>query len=109
MRRDTGYFVLNETSSLIILSSLTQIWLSLKVLCTATIGKPGETQSVDVLSRKSFRVDYDFPPFCTNHIIDIFSRRWREIGDGMFHSFTALSFNMSPNSFQYPFVFFYVW
>lgn len=101
--------MLNKTSSVIILSTLTQIWLSLKVLCTATLGKPGETQSLGVLPRKILRVDYDFSPFCTNHIVDIFSRRWREIGDGMLHSFTTLSFIMSPNSFQNPFVLVYVW
>ncbi|CDY23292.1 BnaA08g12540D [Brassica napus] len=72
-----------------------------QVLCTATIGKPGETQSVDVLPRKSFRVDYDFPPFCTNHIMDIFSRRWREIGDGIFIEKALLAVIPSQRDFPY--------
>ncbi|KAH0915427.1 hypothetical protein HID58_029873 [Brassica napus] len=72
-----------------------------QVLCTATIGKPGETQSVDVLPRKSFRVNYDFPPFCTNHIMDIFSRRWREIGDGMFIEKALLAVIPSQRDFPY--------
>ncbi|CAN6988401.1 unnamed protein product [Brassica oleracea var. botrytis] len=72
-----------------------------QVLCTASTGKLGETQSVDVLPRKSFRVDYDFPPFCTNHIVDIFSRRWREIGDGMFTEKALLAVIPSQRDFPY--------
>ncbi|KAG2319484.1 hypothetical protein Bca52824_012697 [Brassica carinata] len=72
-----------------------------QVLCTATIGKPGETQSVDVLPRKRIIVDYEFPPFCTNHAVDIFCRRWREIGDGMFIEKALLGVIPSHRDFPY--------
>ncbi|KAF8074322.1 hypothetical protein N665_1113s0003 [Sinapis alba] len=72
-----------------------------QVLCTATLGKPGETQSLGVLPRKIFRVDYVFPPFCTNLVVDIFSRRWREISDGAFIEKALLAVIPSQKDFPY--------
>ncbi|KAF8045941.1 hypothetical protein N665_4195s0001 [Sinapis alba] len=72
-----------------------------QVLCTATLGKPGETQSLGVLPIKIFRVDYVFPPFCTNHVVDIFSRRWREISDGAFIEKALLAVIPSQKDFPY--------
>ncbi|KAH6788311.1 polyribonucleotide nucleotidyltransferase [Perilla frutescens var. frutescens] len=56
-----------------------------QVLCTVTLGAPGEAQVLDSLvgpSSKRFMLHYSFPPFCTNEVGKRFGLNRREVGHG---------------------------
>ncbi|KAH6830477.1 polyribonucleotide nucleotidyltransferase [Perilla frutescens var. hirtella] len=56
-----------------------------QVLCTVTLGAPGEAQVLDSLvgpSSKRFMLHYSFPPFCTNEVGKRVGLNRREVGHG---------------------------
>ncbi|XP_042022471.1 polyribonucleotide nucleotidyltransferase 2, mitochondrial-like [Salvia splendens] len=56
-----------------------------QVLCTVTLGAPGEAQVLDSLvgpSTKKFMLHYSFPPFCTNEVGKRVGLNRREVGHG---------------------------
>ncbi|CAN8256312.1 unnamed protein product [Cochlearia groenlandica] len=56
-----------------------------QVLCTATLGAPGEAQSLDSLvgpPKKRFMLHYSFPPYCTNEVGKRGGLNRREVGHG---------------------------
>lgn len=56
-----------------------------QVLCTVTLGAPGEAQQLDSLvgpSSKRFMLHYSFPPFCINEVGKRVGLNRREVGHG---------------------------
>lgn len=56
-----------------------------QVLCTVTLGAPGEAQVLDSLvgpSSKRFMLHYSFPPYCTNEVGKRVGLNRREVGHG---------------------------
>ncbi|KAJ8566968.1 hypothetical protein K7X08_019176 [Anisodus acutangulus] len=56
-----------------------------QVLCTVTLGAPGDAQRLDSLvgpSSKRFMLHYSFPPFCTNEVGKRTGLNRREVGHG---------------------------
>ncbi|KAL6518131.1 hypothetical protein OROMI_033832 [Orobanche minor] len=59
--------------------------LILFVLCTVTLGAPGEAQSIESLvgpPSKRFMLHYSFPPFCINEVGKRVGLNRREVGHG---------------------------
>lgn len=57
----------------------------LKVLCTITLGAPGNAQSLDSIvgpPKKRFMLHYTFPPFCTDEVGKRLGLNRREVGHG---------------------------
>lgn len=62
----------------------------LQVLCTVTLGAPGEAQVLYSLvgpSSKRFMLHYSFPPFCTNEVGKRVGLNRREVGHGELMAF----------------------
>ncbi|KAF3444628.1 hypothetical protein FNV43_RR14321 [Rhamnella rubrinervis] len=56
-----------------------------QVLCTVTLGAPGEAQQLESLvgpSKKRFMLHYSFPPFCINEVGKRAGLNRREVGHG---------------------------
>ncbi|XP_010550151.1 PREDICTED: polyribonucleotide nucleotidyltransferase 2, mitochondrial [Tarenaya hassleriana] len=56
-----------------------------QVLCTVTLGAPGDAQSLDSVvgpPKKRFMLHYSFPPFCTNEVGKRGGLNRREVGHG---------------------------
>ncbi|VFQ89852.1 unnamed protein product [Cuscuta campestris] len=56
-----------------------------QVLCTVTLGAPGDAQQLDSLvgpSTKRFMLHYSFPPFCINEVGKRVGLNRREVGHG---------------------------
>lgn len=57
----------------------------MKVLCTVTLGAPGDAQRLDSLvgpSTKRFMLHYSFPPFSINEVGKRVGLNRREVGHG---------------------------
>lgn len=67
----------------------------IQVLCTVTLGAPGDAQRLDSLvgpSSKRFMLHYSFPPFCTNEVGKRTGLNRREVGHGK--PFSSQVYNM---------------
>lgn len=74
------------------------------MLCTVTLGAPGDAQSLDSLvgpPKKRFMLHYSFPPYCTNEVGKRGGLNRREVGHGKSFAFLSLfAFNVLIHIFQ---------
>lgn len=74
----------------------------LKVLCTITLGAPGDAQRLDSLvgpPKKKFMLHYTFPPFCTDEVGKKLGLNRREVGHGIFFAFFFFVCNLLGNCY----------
>ncbi|KAF3672924.1 Polyribonucleotide nucleotidyltransferase 2, mitochondrial [Capsicum annuum] len=75
-----------------------------QVLCTVTLGAPGEAQHLDSLvgpSSKRFMLHYSFPPFCTNEVGKKTGLNRREVGHGTLAEKALLAVLPPEDDFPY--------
>lgn len=61
------------------------IWCYTQVLCTVTLGAPGDAQRLESIvgpPTKRFMLHYSFPPFCINEVGKRGGLNRREVGHG---------------------------
>lgn len=69
----------------LLLQLMVHIWCYKQVLCTVTLGAPGDAQRLDSLvgpPTKRFMLHYSFPPFCINEVGKRGGLNRREVGHG---------------------------
>ncbi|CAN8299813.1 unnamed protein product [Cochlearia groenlandica] len=75
-----------------------------QVLCTATLGAPGDAQSLDSVvgpPKKRFMLHYSFPPYCTNEVGKRGGLNRREVGHGTLAEKALLAVLPSEEDFPY--------
>ncbi|KAL0927966.1 hypothetical protein M5K25_002194 [Dendrobium thyrsiflorum] len=75
-----------------------------QVLCTVTIGAPGDAQRLDSLvgpPTKRFMLHYTFPPFCINEVGKRGGLNRREVGHGTLAEKALLAVLPPEDEFQY--------
>ncbi|XP_060192274.1 polyribonucleotide nucleotidyltransferase 2, mitochondrial [Lycium barbarum] len=75
-----------------------------QVLCTVTLGAPGDAQRLDSLvgpSSKRFMLHYSFPPFCTNEVGKRTGLNRREVGHGTLAEKALLAVLPPEDDFPY--------
>ncbi|XP_020589440.1 polyribonucleotide nucleotidyltransferase 2, mitochondrial isoform X2 [Phalaenopsis equestris] len=75
-----------------------------QVLCTVTIGAPGDAQRLDSLvgpSKKRFMLHYCFPPFCINEVGKRGGLNRREVGHGTLAEKALLAVLPPEDEFRY--------
>lgn len=75
-----------------------------QVLCTVTIGAPGDAQRLDSLvgpPTKRFMLHYNFPPFCINEVGKRGGLNRREVGHGTLAEKALLAVLPPEEDFQY--------
>ncbi|XP_016498172.1 polyribonucleotide nucleotidyltransferase 2, mitochondrial [Nicotiana tabacum] len=75
-----------------------------QVLCTVTLGAPGDAQHLDSLvgpSSKRFMLHYSFPPFCTNEVGKRAGLNRREVGHGTLAEKALLAVLPPEDDFPY--------
>lgn len=64
------------------------IWCYIQVLCTVTLGAPGDAQRLESVvgpPSKRFMLHYSFPPFCINEVGKHGGLNRREVGHGNYY------------------------
>lgn len=75
-----------------------------QVLCTVTLGAPGQAQRLDSVvgpPTKRFMLHYSFPPFCTNEVGKRGGLNRREVGHGTLAEKALLAVLPPENDFPY--------
>ncbi|KAG0483265.1 hypothetical protein HPP92_011349 [Vanilla planifolia] len=75
-----------------------------QVLCTVTIGAPGDAQKLDSLvgpPTKRFMLHYSFPPFCINEVGKRVGLNRREVGHGTLAEKALLAVLPPEDDFKY--------
>ncbi|KAI8541453.1 hypothetical protein RHMOL_Rhmol08G0061900 [Rhododendron molle] len=75
-----------------------------QVLCTVTLGAPGDAQRLDSLvgpSTKRFMLHYSFPPFCINEVGKRTGLNRREVGHGTLAEKALLAVLPPENELRY--------
>lgn len=80
------------------LESCKDINFGLQVLCTVTLGAPGDAQRLDSIvgpPTKRFMLHYSFPPFSINEVAKRGGLNRREVGHGTYLSMLFLKSQIS--------------
>ncbi|ESQ41423.1 hypothetical protein EUTSA_v10012572mg [Eutrema salsugineum] len=75
-----------------------------QVLCTVTLGAPGDAQSLDSVvgpPKKRFMLHYSFPPYCTNEVGKRGGLNRREVGHGTLAEKALLAVLPPEEAFPY--------